>query len=205
MRSPVVAGERVYLRALEADDAEVFARMDAGETDTFMYRHRVPSSPMEHAHFIGEAYSQQPPESISLAVCLREDDRLIGSVGIYEVDWVHRTGETGSFLAPDARGQAYGTEAKHLLLEYCFDRLHLHVIRSHVAETNTRSAAALGKQGYRSAGRTKWDEVKNGRYIDGLIFDLTRPEWLAARDAWRASVSVASSSPAPSPPPARPA
>jgi hypothetical protein len=53
-------------------------------------------------------------------------------------------------------------------------------------EPNTRSAAALAKQGYRRAGRLRWVEVKDGRYVDKLLFDLTRADWLAARDAWRA-------------------
>jgi RimJ/RimL family protein N-acetyltransferase len=60
------------------------------------------------------------------------------------------------------------------------------VLVSHVDEPNTRSAAALANQGYRPAGRLRWTDVKNGRYVDSLVFDLTRADWLAARDAWRA-------------------
>jgi RimJ/RimL family protein N-acetyltransferase len=187
MRNPVMVGERVYLRGLEKDDADAVARHDAAETDTFMWRFRVPTSPLEHAHWIADAYQQQPPKGIWFAVCLREDDRFIGTVTVFDIDWVNRTGETGSGLGPQFRGQGYGSEAKHLLLEYCFDRIHLHVLKSHVNEPNTRSAAALAKQGYRPAGRQKWDDLKNGRYFDGLLFDVTRPDWLAARDAWRAA------------------
>jgi RimJ/RimL family protein N-acetyltransferase len=186
MRSPLMVGERVYLRAVEAGDAEVMARLDAAETDTFMFRQRVPTSPIEHAHFVADLYTRQPPPSVWFSVCLREDDRLIGNVAVVDIDWLHRTGETASWLGPaDVRGMGYGTEAKHLLLEYCFDRIHLHVLRSEVDEPNTRSAAALAKQGYRPSGRLRWSDVKDGRYIDALLFDLTRSDWLAARDAWR--------------------
>ena len=187
MRSPLMVGERLYLRAMEAGDAELLAQLDAAETDTFMWRGRVPTSPMEHGHWIAELYKHQPPRHIWLAVCLRDGDRFIGSVGVVGVDWVHRTGETASMIGPaEVRGMEYGTEAKHLLLEYCFDRLHLYVLMSEVDEPNTRSAAALAKQGYRPAGRLRWTDVKDGRYVDALVFDLTRAEWLAARDAWRA-------------------
>lgn len=187
MRSPIVAGERVYLRAMEAADAEVCARLDAAETDTFMWRSRIPTSPLEHESTIAEGYRQQPPRNLWLAVCLKDGDRFIGTVGVFDINWLHRTAETGSWLAPaEVRGQGYGTEAKHLLLEYCFDRLCLHVLKSEVDEPNTRSAAALGKQGYRPAGRRRWVDVKNGRYVDALLFDVTREDWLAAREAWRA-------------------
>jgi len=187
MRSPLLVGERLYLRAMEAGDAEVIAQIDAAETDTFMWRSRVPTSPLEHVDSITEMYKHQPPRHIWLAVCLKDGDRFIGNVGVVDIDWLHRTGETASQLGPaEVRGKEYGTEAKHLLLEYCFDRLHLHVLTSEVDEPNTRSAAALAKQGYRPAGRRRWADVKDGRYVDALVFDLTRAEWLAARDAWRA-------------------
>ena len=49
------------------------------------------------------------------------------------------------------------------------------------------AVAALAKQGYRPAGRFRWFEIKDGAYRDMLVFDVTRDEWLAARETWRAS------------------
>ena len=187
MRNPIMVGERVYLRALEVEDAEPLARFAADEPDTFMYRGRQPQSPLGFAAWIADAYKVQPPPYVEFAVCLREDDRLIGQMGIGDLDWVDRTGETGSMLGAAFRNAGLGTEAKHLLLEYGFEVLHLHAIISTVFETNTRSAAALAKQGYRSAGRLRWHDVKGGIFRDMLVFDLLRDEWLAARAAWRAS------------------
>jgi len=188
MRNPVMIGDRLYLRALEPSDAEPMARLDAVEEDTFMYRERVPTSPLEHLAAIQEDYKPRPPRDIGFAVCRTDDDSLLGVVGVVGIDWVHRNGETFSWLGPaGVRGQGYGTEAKHLLLEYCFDRIGLHVLRSEVAETNTRSAAALLKQGYRRAGALRWEDVKGGRYIDEDLFDLTRDDWRRAYQAWRAS------------------
>lgn len=190
MRNPVMVGERVYLRPLETTDADAMARIDAAETDTFMWRSRVPTSPLAHSSWISETYVQRPPSQVWFAVCTRDANRFLGIVGVVDVDWLHRTGETASMIGPaDVRGREYGTEAKHLLLEYCFDHLLLHVLMSEVDEPNTRSAAALGKQGYRPAGRLRWSDVKNGRYVDALIFDVTRADWLAARDAWRARLA----------------
>jgi RimJ/RimL family protein N-acetyltransferase len=187
MRNPIMIGERVYLRPLEAADAETMARITATETDTFMYRGRAPYSPLTFAHWIAQIHKQQPPAQIELAVCLIADDQCIGKVGLGEIDYVNRTAETSSDIGPAIfRGQGYGTEAKHLLLEYAFDRIHLHALWSVVFEPNTRSAAALAKQGYKPAGRLPWVDVKNGRYHDALFFDVLRDEWLAARDTWRA-------------------
>jgi RimJ/RimL family protein N-acetyltransferase len=85
------------------------------------------------------------------------------------------------------RGKGYGTEAKHLLLEYAFDRVQLHVLYSWVWEPNTRSAAALMKQGYKPSGKLLRQDVKDGVYYGALMFDVKRDEWIEAREAWRES------------------
>lgn len=186
MKNPIVASERVYLRALEVSDAEIRARLDAEETDTMMERARIPTSPIAYESMIADAYKQQPPENVHFAVCLRENDEFIGVVDLMDIDWINRTAETGSWMAnPAYRGRGFGTEAKMLLLEYAFDHLHLHALNSYVWEPNARSAAALAKQGYRPAGRFYWEEIKNGVHRDALLFDILREDWLAAREQRR--------------------
>ncbi|MGH7910398.1 MAG: GNAT family N-acetyltransferase [Candidatus Dormibacteraceae bacterium] len=185
MRNPLLVGPRVYLRAMEPGDGDAMAEADAMESDTFMYRGRRPSSPLESEEWIKKAYRERPPKEVPLAVCLRADERLIGVVGVDDLDWTNRTGETFSFLAVEHRGRGLGTEAKHLLLRYAFDRLGLHVLQSMVDAPNTRSAAALVKQGYRRAGIQRWADVKDRRYVDMLRFDLTREDWLAAHQRWQ--------------------
>ena len=188
MRNAVMVGERLYLRPLEAGDAEEITRASSEETETFFERGRVPASPIGFAHWVREQYRALPPEEVHFAVCLTADDRLLGTVTLRKIDYVNRTAETGTgLLRAEDRGRGYGSEAKHLLLGYAFDRLHLHALRSAVWAPNTRSAAALAKQGYRPAGRLRRDDVKDGVYRDELVFDLLRDEWLAARAAWSAS------------------
>ncbi|HLT21691.1 MAG TPA: GNAT family protein [Thermomicrobiales bacterium] len=186
MRNPILVGERIYLRPLETDDAEIMARGSALEPDVMMDGMRIPLSPVTMEHWVRDLHERQPPATIFLAVCLIEDDRFIGSVGLMGIDYVNRTAETGSWIDDaEFRSRGYGTEAKMLLLEYAFDRLHLHALVSHVWELNTRSSAALAKQGYHPAGRLKWDELKDGVYHDILLFDVLRDEWLTARERWR--------------------
>jgi RimJ/RimL family protein N-acetyltransferase len=194
----LVVGERVYLRPLEVADAPALAGVDAAETETFFGRGRIPVSPLAFERWVERTNGRPVPDELDLAVCLRGEpapDRMIGLVRLDHLDWVDRTGETGSVLFPAAiRGQGYGPEAKHLLLEYAFDRLGLHALRAHVWAPNVRSAAALAKQGYRPAGRLRWDELKDGAFRDMLVFDVLRDEWRAARDAWRAAREGATAS-----------
>ena len=187
MRNPVLVSDRVYLRPLEVDDAKVLATASHYEPDTFMERGRELQSPIAWEKYIKELYEQQPTDGeVQFAVCLTENDECIGLIGLEFVDLINGVAETGSwFHNPDYRNKGYGTESKHLILEYAFHRLHLERIISVVFEPNTRSAAALAKQGYKPAGRLKYDDLKDGRYQDLLLFDLLREDWLAAREEWQ--------------------
>lgn len=186
MRNPILIGERIYLRMEEPGDAEYMAQHAAAETESFFDR-RFPLSPIAAEKSIRESASKEPPQDIHFAVCLKEDDQYIGAVDLFGIDYINRTAETGAWIGvPEFRGQGYGPEAKHLLLEYAFDHLHLHVLQSNVWEPNTRSAAAVQRQGYRLAGRLIADANKDGAWRDSLIFDVKRDEWIAARDEWRA-------------------
>lgn len=189
MRNPMLVGERIYLRPLEPDDADIFARFEAEETDTTIFiGGRLPHSPIALRKLFSGAFETMPPDTVAFAVCLKDEDSVIGQVGVTGIDWVHRHGETFSHLKPgEYRGQGYGTEAKHLLLEYAFEHIGLHVLTSWVFEQNERSAGALAKQGYRPAGRMLADGIKSGVYYDDLVFDILKDDWIEARDAWRAA------------------
>ena len=188
MRNPVLVSERVYLRPLEVGDAKELAEASHRETDNFMDRGRHLISPLALEESIKEMYAQQPTEDeFVFGVCLTENDELIGTIGFEFLDLINGVAETISwFYKPEFRSQGYGTEAKHLILEYAFQRLHLERIVSYVLEPNTRSAAALMKQGYKPAGQLKYDQLKDGKFRGYLVFDLTPEDWLEAREQWRA-------------------
>lgn len=183
MKQPVMVGERVYLTILQPDDGIELARLDVMETDTGLFdTGRVPVGPLAWEKLIRSQVPSSPPDGLAFAIRLIENEEWIGVVQIGDIDWIHQTGESATFMKPGRfRGQGYGTEAKMLMLEYGFEHLHLHMICSHVLETNQRSASALLKQGYRPAGRMRYQVIKDGIYVDNLLFDITRDDWFARK------------------------
>ncbi len=142
----------------------------------------MPLSPLLVAKWWGSHGEQKTPDMVQFAVVLRESGEIIGDNGLFNIDWINRTAETGSFIfRPEHRGGGLGTEAKHLLLEYAFKRLGLHAVWSWVVTANGRSAAALRKQGYRDAGRIDWVGVGRGEFQSAFLFDLLGSEWRTAR------------------------
>jgi RimJ/RimL family protein N-acetyltransferase len=179
-----VVGERLYLRPIEQADAEEMARWSAKEPESFHDTGRHIRSPIANWKWNRKHAEADPPSWIRFAIVAKEGDVVIGMNGLLGIDWIARTAETETeIVRPDYRGTGYGTEAKHLLLEYAFERLGLHMVRSYVWEFNTRSRDALIKQGYRIAGRVAWTGLKNAQFVDDLVFDLLASEWRESRKA----------------------
>jgi RimJ/RimL family protein N-acetyltransferase len=177
-----LVGKRIYLKPIEQDDAEEISRWAMRETQTAFDVGRGLRSPISYWHWTRKNYQPDPPTWVRFAICSLDDGRVIGSNGLAFIDWLHKTAETETeIVQPEFRGAGYGTEAKHLLLEYAFETLDLHMVRSQAWAFNTPSCTALRKQGYRDAGRINWTGIKDGAFADDLLFDLLASEWRSAR------------------------
>jgi len=179
-KNAMLVGQRVYLKPIDKEDAEEMARWTRRETEADFGVSRLLASKANKTWSRLDGQNDKMQSIVGFAIRLRETDETLGDVALIDVNYFHRYAETGSWIyKPQFRGSGYGSEAKHLLLEYAFDTLGLHTVRSHVAQANLRSAAALRKQGYREAGRLEWIELANGRYTGDVVFDLLASEWRA--------------------------
>lgn len=180
--SAIVVGERLYLRAFTPEDAERASHLLMEETEISFPEGRDVVNPYVHARNIRETARAELPRWLHLAIVLGETGEMIGANGLINPDLVAGVAETETEIwSAEHRNKGYGTEAKHLLLEYAFERLHLHMVYSWVSEFNVRSAAALRKQGYRDAGSIAWSAYHGTELYGALLFDLLASEWRAAR------------------------
>lgn len=178
----VVTGDRLSLRPFDPEDGALAARWLMEDTDDSFPNGPDVVSPVAFGQRFVALAKESPPTWVRFAIVRNEDDLLIGANGIEQLDLLQRSAETESTIFhPDFRNQGYGTEAKHLLLEYAFERLGLHMVYSWVSEFNARSAAALRKQGYREAGYFAWADPYQGNFTGGWYFDYLADEWRAAR------------------------
>ena len=176
----VRVGPRVYLRPLQKSDAVEMMNWARRETEPFWSGGRFVVSQTAMEKWFENLGKSEPQTWVRFAVCLRENDVCIGAVGIDGIDYVHRRAESESeFHNLEYRGKGYGTEAKHLLFDYAFNTLGMHTLQSWVMYTNTRSAAALRKQGYRDVGIESWLVPNAGGYENFGTYELHADEWRA--------------------------
>jgi RimJ/RimL family protein N-acetyltransferase len=180
-KNAIMVGERVYLRPFTKADAEQFSIWSRREEESEAGFNvgRYMQSKLGKWSWAEGHQKKDFPEWIRFAVVNRENDELAGGNGLLDMHYHDRRGETESLFLPNYRGQGYGSEAKHLALDYAFNRLDLHMVTSWVYFPNTRSAAALRKQGYREAGRINWLYSNKGRFDNFVVFDMLAEEWRA--------------------------
>ncbi len=122
------------------------------------------------------------PDSLTLAVHVRDTDRLIGSCAFSQLD-----GDNGSALyhitigEKDAWGQGYGTEATELMLAHAFGTLGLHRVALSVFEFNERAIRSYRSCGFVVEGRAREAIWRDGRWWDELTMSFLEPEWQARR------------------------
>ena len=121
-----------------------------------------------------EANAGEPVFGIVLA----EGDRLIGNVGLMNLDAVNGTAEIGAFIG-DAplRGKGLGTEAMALLLGYAFDILNMGNILLRVYGYNGRARRAYEKLGFREMGRRRGALRRYGASHDVFYMDITADDF----------------------------
>ncbi len=107
-----------------------------------------------------------------------EDDKLIGTIGLHNIDLINRRATFGIFIGDKSgRNKGYGTEATRLILEYGFKYLNLKNINLDVMEFNERAQACYKKCGFKEYGRRRKSEFLCGKYYDRVSMDILAEEF----------------------------
>ncbi len=121
--------------------------------------------------------------AFNFAVRLKEDDRLIGFVRLYCIEWTHASGSLQIGLGDrNDRGRGYGTEALQMLLRYAFDELNLYRLAASIVESNTGAIRFLERAGFVLEVRRRQAVQRDGKHWDVVMLGLLRDEWKRKTD-----------------------
>lgn len=176
--SPVLVGERVTLRPLEAGDApRLVAILNHPEVRRGLRLDRPVSLVAEQEYIVALARSRA---QLVLAVLARAEDRLVGTTGLHHLGDPARQAEFGIVLGgPEAWGQGFGGEATRLLVAHGFEALRLNRIWLHVHADNARGLRAYARVGFRREGLLRQAARRGDRHVDVVSMAILREEWAA--------------------------
>lgn len=148
-----------YWRLLASEAARVFSVKDSQE-------------------WLKKELEQEKPDQFSFTIHAREDDRLIGMIGLDGIQWNHGEAFVGIGLGErEYWGKGYGTDAMRVILRYAFTELNLRRVSLDVFEYNPRAIKSYEKAGFRYEGCMRGMLHRDGRCWDLIFMSILRQEW----------------------------
>lgn len=170
-----LVGERVYLAPMIMENLEKYTEwMNDFETTDYIGT----SSSVTTLEGERSWLERNIDNDGMFCIVEKESDKLIGNIGLKDINHLHRTATLGIFIGDkECRNKGYGTDAIKLLLDYGFNYLNLKNIKLDVFEFNQRAKACYEKCGFKEYGRRRKCYFLNGKYYDRIEMDILAEEF----------------------------
>lgn len=106
------------------------------------------------------------------------ENKVIGRIGVYNIDHLNKIGSIGYWIAEDFQGKGIITRACRELISYCFAILGLNRIEIRCGTNNEKSRQVPERLGFILEGIIRQGEYVNGEFIDLYCFSMLKKDWL---------------------------
>lgn len=97
-----------------------------------------------------------------------DNNKPIGLIGLYDINWIHRTAEIGLFIGDGSeQGNGYAKIAYEIIESFAKKDLNLRKIKLFVVYNNNKALSL-----WKSVGFSEIGKLSRERYIDGEYLDL---------------------------------
>lgn len=178
---PTIVTSRLVLRQWKAEDAPDVARL-AGRREIADTTISIPHPFSEQQARDWLAARSNPPSAgkeASFAMTTTADGRLIGAVGLLNIDTEHSLTELGFWIGVDWWGQGYATEATRAAVHFVFSQLNLNRVYAHHMVRNPASGRVLEKIGMKREGLLRQRVRKWGVFEDVVLMAVLHEDWAA--------------------------
>ena len=168
---PTLSTKRLVLRKLEDSDATeiLFFRSDER---ILKFIDIIKATRIEDAHSFIQKINNGiiKNEWLYWGIALHEDDKLIGTICLWNILKEHLRAEVGFVLHPDLQGKGLMTEALVAVINFAFLDLRLHSLEGRVNPANTASIKLMERNNFIREAYFKEDYYCNGRFGDTAVF-----------------------------------
>jgi ribosomal-protein-serine acetyltransferase len=114
-------------------------------------------------------------QGFSTLIFFRE--RVVGSIGYNNIDWLNRKTDIGYWLGADAQGRGIMTKSCRSLVTHAFGELRLNRIEIYCAVGNLRSRGIPERLGFTEEGTHRQAEWVHDHYKDLVAYSMLAREW----------------------------
>jgi RimJ/RimL family protein N-acetyltransferase len=127
--------------------------------------------------------SREKGVEFPLVIIDRETSRVVGSTRLMDFSAAHRGVEIGwTWLSPETWRTRINTECKYLLLQHCFETLHVIRVQLKTDARNVRSQQAIERIGGIREGVLRHHRIMpDGHLRDSVYYSILIEEWRAVK------------------------
>jgi RimJ/RimL family protein N-acetyltransferase len=126
-----------------------------------------------------QAQTQWPRADVGLAIELKSEHRMIGSIGLRMKDGTNHTADIGYVLNRKYWRNGYMTESARAVLDVAFKQLKLHRVWATCDIRNGASYRVMEKLGMRREGTFVKNAMEKGEWRDTYLYAILAEEWQA--------------------------
>ena len=170
---PVIHTERLTLRNFNKNDAnDLFKLRSDKKVMQFIDRPIATTvkDASEHINKILEFLKNN--YGITWAISIKNNKKLIGTIGLWRIIHEHYRAEIGYMLHADFHAKGIMHEAMKPVLDYGFNIMNLHSVEANVNPDNHASIKLLEKNGFVREAWFKENYYYNGKFLDTMIYSL---------------------------------
>lgn len=173
MTTAFLRGDSVTLHP-PADDDAAFLAAALDDPGVWRSMDRVhPTTASEQA----ERLADLREDDDQFAFVVRAGGDRVGFVRLRVLNPHWRNASLTYWVAPDAQGEGYGTDAVETVVEFGFDQLGLHKLLAMTFEPNDASQRLLESLGFEREAEFASEVYVDGEYHDLYGYGLLEGEW----------------------------
>lgn len=169
-------GDRLALSTIEPKQEPLLRTWinDPEIWSTLGMRHPI-NEPQELEHI--QKFNTTPTDRI-FGVYVKDESRLIGTIGLHQIDAVSHRAVIGILIGDKAyQNSGYGTEAMQLVMRFGFMELNLHRMLLYVFASNDRAVHVYEKVGFVKEGCLRDHLWRHGKWQDVYVYGILDSEW----------------------------
>jgi RimJ/RimL family protein N-acetyltransferase len=187
---PVLRGGEVELRELRRSDAaSLFAMIASDGVARFISP--PPTTVEGFEAFIAWTHRQRAAGAYAcFAVTLKGYDTAIGLFQVRELEPAFATAEWGFAIGSAFWGTGVFRTGAELMMHLAFDVIGVHRLEARACLTNARGNAALRKIGAVQEGVLRRSFLRDGEYLDQVLWTVLEEDWRQAKVIWGGEVTM---------------
>ena len=170
---PLLTTERLHLRQLVREDENEILQLRSNErVNQFLARDQYKTI-YEARTFINKINKGiSDGEWAYWGIALKNENKLIGTICLWNIQAEHYRAEIGYELHPSFWGKGIMKEALPKVIQYGFENMHLHSIEADLHPGNISSKKLLEKNGFALEGLLKESTFFNRKFSDRAVYSL---------------------------------